>query len=41
MYPYSNSHYQPLTTKVFMEIGVIATGVASSNSLDKTCLITL
>ena len=38
-YPYPNSHYQPLTTKAFMKIGVIATGVASSVTLDKICPI--
>ena len=34
-----NSHYQPLTTKVFMKIGLIATGVASPVTLDKICPI--
>jgi len=38
-YPHPNSHYQPLTTKTFMLIRVIATGVAtplSEESLDDT-----
>ena len=25
----STTHYQPLTTKTFMKVGIIATGVAS------------
>lgn len=40
-YPHPNSHYRPLTTKAFMKIGVIATGVASSVTLDKICPIIL
>jgi hypothetical protein len=40
-YPHPNSHYQPLTTKTVMRIGVIATGVASPVKLDKICPIML
>jgi hypothetical protein len=40
-YPHPNSHYQPLTTKAFIQIRVIATGVASPVTLDKICPIML
>jgi len=39
--PQLNSHYQTFTTKAFMKIGAITTGVASPVTLDKICLIML